>query len=74
MRSFSVAICVAVSIECLGAATAAFGQSATSLKEAIAANPQVAAIARATPKIVGGDPVEITDRPWQLALVRGLDP
>ena len=74
MRSLSLVICVAVSMECLGVATAAFGQSAKSLKEAIDANPQVAAIARATPKIVGGEPVDIADRPWQVALVRGLDP
>src|SRR3954451_24104760 len=42
-------------------------------QEALKANPQAAAIARgATAKIVGGDPVLITDNPWQVALIRGL--
>ncbi len=49
-------------------------RSANSLEEALRENPQAEAIARgiARGKIVGGEVVQISDNPWQVALVRGL--
>lgn len=75
MRPVSVMLCLCSLLGCLAAATAARGQTATSLQEAISASPQAAAIVRGISgnnKIVGGDPVQIADHPWQAALIRGL--
>jgi len=55
-------------------ATAGIGQPAANAPDAIKTNPQAAAIARgvSSGRIVGGDPVQIANHPWQVALVRGF--
>ena len=76
MKVISIANCLGFSLACLlGLSTTGYGQTpeaSAARQQALRANPQAAAIARGTPKIVGGEPVLISDHPWQVALVRGL--
>src|SRR5829696_8155701 len=89
MNFASVVTSRSILLSCLlGLATVGYGQAARAQgsgttpaaadarQEAIRANPQAAAIARreVTGRIVGGDPVLISDNPWQVALVRGFLP
>jgi|1186.fasta_scaffold11661_2 trypsin len=71
MRQFSLFTIVTASV---GFACSALPSHAQQLDELLKANPQASALLRGiSAKVVGGDPVEIKDNPWQVALVRGLD-
>jgi len=73
-RLYSLLRLTIVAAPCLLLAGQTYAQQANTFEEAIRKNPQAQAIGRgiSSGRIVGGDPVELSDNPWQVALVRGL--